>query len=236
MRATLPQLCALLVAFVPAGCKHGREPSGTPLPERSPTAPVLEFTGPDQGYPPQPVGISNVREVPFAQFAPLSGPRPAELRRLAERDERVRRALGERFAFLSADPVEPPKREGESRPSDAARLTFYSYSANVAVEVLTNADRVESARELARGYQPPESQEEIATATRMALADARLRETNAGTLQPNGIVAYPREGQPGHGNRVLQITFAKDGEDLPAYVAYVDLTAGKVLSAGKSEH
>lgn len=227
-------VCSVALGLL-SGCRTN-DAAKSDLPARAPTPPELAFTGPEQGYPPQPRDITNVREVPYRELTLLSEERSMQLRRLAEQDERVRQSLGERFAFIAADPMDPPKGEADAQAAEAVRLTFYSYSLNVAIEVLLRGERIAAVRRLPQDYQPPESREEIEAARRLALADERLRNTNAGGLSANGIISYPREGQPGYGHRLLLVTFSKENEDLPEYKALVDLTAGKVLWAGRGSN
>jgi hypothetical protein len=81
------------------------------------------------------------------------------------------------------------------------------------------------------GYQPPEGVDEIKMASALAARALHLG-TKLRELQSGAIAVFPSQGQPGHGHRVLHVTFNRGGEDLPSYFALVDLTDQKVLSAG----
>jgi len=209
--------------------------------QEPPSPPKLEFTGPDAGWPPRVKGATNVRIVGW-QEAPgsLTDQVEARVRRAAERDARVRRELGERFAYISADEIEEGKgrRRDPARPL-AVRVTFFSHSNNSAVEVTIRGGVVEG---VARrpDDQPPEGVGEIAAAVALARRDSRLRGKVQG-LTGHAILVSPDQGEPGYGHRVLTVTFRKraadvtvrrDAEELPRYFALVDLSDQKVLAAG----
>jgi hypothetical protein len=78
----------------------------------------------------------------------------------------------------------------------------------------------------------PEGQAEVETAIALARRDARLRAAVAGLIG-SAILAYPDSGARGFGHRLLHVTFASANGVVPLYWAYVDLTDGAVLSAGK---
>ena len=75
-----------------------------PLPTKQPTPPVLQFTSPAEGFPPEVRGATNVRVLEW-KFHPgaLTDEAETQAREVAVRDARVRRLLGERFAYISAD-------------------------------------------------------------------------------------------------------------------------------------
>jgi len=220
----------LVVIFGLAACK--REPQQR-LPERPPEVARIQFTGPTEGWPPHPAGRTDVRAVAWTQLpGDLTDSLAAQLRRIATADQRVREALGDRFAFISISPV-----EGEAKDTVRAaaarvfQLVFFSHTHNVAVEVRVQEQRVQQV-ERRPGLDVPEGRAEVEAAIALARRDARLRAAVAG-LVGSAILAYPDSGAPGFGHRLLHVTFAREGGDVPLYWAYVDLTDGRVLSAGK---
>lgn len=220
-------ICAsfLLVAIVCSAQERN-------LPEKKPEPHTIEFTGPEEGWPPRPKGRTNVQQVRSKEILrSLTEAREAAIRRAALRDLRVRKLLGDRFAYISTDEVEPAKRRTR-RPAGplATRVTFYSHTNNVAVEVQMVGTRVRGVRRN-EGFQPPEGAEEIATAIKLAQGDPRLRD-HVGGLNSFAILTPASKGHPASGHRVLHVTFSK-GEDLPPlYFAFVDLTDQKVLLVG----
>lgn len=224
----------ILTALLALGaCRENKQEAKQEIPSKPPAAPALEYTGPDQGWPPRVKGASDVRLVPWEEIpGSVTEALEGELRQTALQDPRVRQELGERFAYLSADEIEGEAKEQKRDPARplAVRLTFFSHSHNTAVQVTMRGRVVETvARRL--GDQPPEGPDEIKVAIALAQRDARLRGKLQG-LAGNALVAFPTEGEPGYGHRVLDVTFTKEGQDLPSYFALVDLTEQKVLTAG----
>jgi hypothetical protein len=204
-----------------------------PLPAPPPPARSLEFTGPEAGWPPQVRGLTDSHVIPFER-AP-TGLTPAFAERLGEvaaSSANVRRALGDRFAFLEADLVEGDKiREPRPLEQQLAQATFYSYSRNVAVRALVRGGEVLEIKDL-EGYQPPESPAEVEEAVRLARADANLRDA-VRDLEGRALLTEPGEGRPGAGHRVLYVSFLARGSARTEFMALVDLTDGRVLEAGR---
>lgn len=202
------------------------------LPDKIPRPPDLQLTGREEGWPPRPHGRTNVSNVPWTVRAgALTETLETELRTTALQDAQVRTALGERFGYVAAAEVESAKESargaGEPLP---VRLTFYSYTNNVTVEVLMQGRTVDKVNRR-EGYQPPEGVEEIQTAIALADRDSRLREV-VQNMRATAIVTYREQGQPGYGHRVLHVSFSATGEDVPRYYALVDLTDQKIVTAG----
>jgi hypothetical protein len=226
--AVLLAMSALLLGI--AGCQHAKQAT---LPAKIPSPPDIQISGHNQEWPPRPQGRTNVVDVPYTEFAgALTAAREAQLRQAATQDARVRAALGERFGYIAANRAEPDKeRPNISAEAIPFRLTFYSYSNNVAVEVLMKKDTVAevSRRE---GYQPPEGAEEIKEAIALAQRESRLSEAVKG-MYATAILTAPAKGTPGYGHRVLHVSFTATGgpEEVPTYYALVDLTEQKVVVA-----
>lgn len=223
-----------VVLFATVSC-HERPAEHKTLPEKIPTPPEVRFTAREEGWPPRPLGRTNVVDVPWtAHLAALTESRELELRKAATKDARVRTALGARFGYVTAAEVEPDKQ----RPSGATdalpvRLTFYSYTNNVAVEVVMRQGAVEEVTRR-EGYQPPEGADEIKAAIVLAQHDSRLAALVKG-MHATAIVTYPEQGKPGYGHRVLHVSFSANGteEEVPRYYALVDLTEQKIVIAGR---
>jgi hypothetical protein len=232
MNETQSHTAVLLAALVCVGLTSCRRERPKPLPERPPTVERLRFTGPDSGWPPRPLGRTNVREVRSTQQGLyLTDTLAAQLRRVAIQDARVQSILGQRFAFISVEAVDVPKGSARAPSARLFRLLFFSHSNNVPVEVLVRDLRVQQV-ERRPNYDVPEGREEVDTAIALAREDPRLRPAVA-ALEGSAILAYLESGAQGFGHRVLHVTFARAGEDVPRYWAYVDLTDRRVLSVGE---
>ena len=195
----------------------------------------------------------------------LSGPGPKiiiidsdqpSLRATAEHDPAVKTQLGDRFAFINTEEVpasqclvtvearDPATSRATERPAaseaSAYRLTYYSYTNNVAVHVCLNDQQISSIQpDPRKDYQPEESDEEITAAIELARADQRIaREVQ--NLHGHAILTSPEEyryfwvsDEAGFGDRVLWVTFSEMPESPALYFARVDLTSQTVLDAGK---
>jgi hypothetical protein len=225
-------MCLLLWMILPSGL-WAQQPRQR-LPERTPEVNRLEFTGPREGWPPKPRERANVTHVPYREIpGSLTDALEARMRRAAVSHPQVRALLGSRFAYISADEIEPDKGAPRNPSAPlAARVTFFSHANNVAVEVRMLQTQVQGARRRA-GYHPPEGQDEIRLAVNLARRDSRLY-ARVRNLEGNAILAHPRQGQPGYGHRVLYVAFSRADEDRTLYFALVDLTAQQVLSAGSA--
>ncbi|HBP88254.1 MAG: hypothetical protein KC592_08295 [Nitrospira sp.] len=229
-----------------------------PLPAHPPQLSELALELPPEGGPRRPVD-------PMA-MATLSGPGPEitivesdqpVLRTTAEQDPAVKNQLGDRFAFIhteevpadrclvtvqAGDPATTPRATERVSTSDASahRLTYYSYTHNVAVHVCLRDHQVASVQKDPReGYQPEEGEEEIPAAIELAKSDPRLS-SDVQNLHGHAILTSPEEyryfwvnDEAGFGNRVFWVTFSEMPESLALYFARVDLTSQTVLDAGK---
>ena len=224
-----------LVLFALAALAEAQSPAERrPLPDKAPPVPVLEFQGPAAGYPPEPKNAKSDRILDWT-FHPgaLTDEIAARANEAAVADARVRPLLGERFAFIAVDEIDPPgKRPRRPEERLPLRVRFFSHSNNTAVVVfLTPELKVSRAARLAGPLR--EGREEVEAAAALARAHEGLRGRTEG-LEVAGLVVEPRRGQPGAGNRVINVVFTKGDEDLPRYSGLVDLTAQKVLTAGET--
>ena len=176
----------------------------------------------------------------------------ARAKTAAEQNPRVREELGERFAFFETESFQEatgvcPSMESESDQDASSsgrqpitRLTYFSYSRNTTIMVCMQGEKLVSVG-CREGYQPPESEEEITKAKKLAREDPRLSSQvenltgHAILIEPESGLFFGLFGDLGGGNRVLWVTFSKQGTGDPRYWAVVDLTEEKVLDAGKEE-
>ncbi|OQW31772.1 MAG: hypothetical protein A4E19_00155 [Nitrospira sp. SG-bin1] len=212
------------------------------LPHKAPAPHVFEFTGEETIGHHKPRMAGTIPDVPVKRTtnisAVLTSNEVATLRNAAERDRRVATLLGSRWAFIDADRIPP---EGKlsfgccRHTSNLARLVYYSYSQNVALEVQMKETNVLSVSRL-DGYQPPEGRQDVQRGIELARADPRLA-GKVEQLQGHGLLMQPDHGffrnDPGYAHRTIWITFSHGQDGDPKYWAVVDLTEDKVLEAGE---
>ena len=205
-----------------------------PLPQKVPKVPKLVFTGPKEGWPPRPQEQLDVREVHVQEIpGSLTDDLEDQIRMVATQNERVQALLGDRFAYINTDSLQHLSKGqhfSSSRPL-ATRVTFFSYTNNVAVEVLMQGLNMESVTRH-QGYQPPEGDDEIKEAIALARADSRLQD-KVQELHADAILLPATGEQPGHNHRLLWVTFSDPEESyeekVTLFSASVDLTDQKVL-------
>jgi hypothetical protein len=185
-----------------------------------------------QTWPPQPRGAQNVVLMSNAGDEARLG--DAQKRR-ADGQERmalartdVRQALGPRYTRAAV--VEDRDKSGAVLPS---RLVYFSHSANNTVEVTVDGQRVLGVKTIpAAEYQPEITDAEIAEAAGIARAHfTAIGQDRVSQLQAFGILAYQPTGKGFYATRVLYISFHRDSDAAPEYVAWVDLTERRVLRA-----
>ncbi|MDR4460209.1 MAG: hypothetical protein MRJ67_06780 [Nitrospirales bacterium] len=229
-----------------------------PLPFHPPPLVELPLELPPEGGPRRPVAtISSSTAVsgPGPEIIIVDSNQPA-LRATAEQDPAVKTQLGDRFAFIHTEEVPADRclvtvqadNSTNSRATEREsasdvptyRLTYYSYTNNVAVHVCMENTRISSVqRDPREGFQPEEGEEEITTAIELARADQRIAQ-EVQTLHGHAILTSPEEyryfwvnDEAGFGDRVFWITFSEMPESLALYFARVNLTSQTVLDAGK---
>ena len=186
----------------------------------------------NQTWPPQPRGMQNA--VPLSNpggetlIAEAQKRRADAQQRLALARADVRGALGTRFARAAV--VEDRDSTGAMLPS---LLVYFSHSKNSTVEVTVDGQRVRSVRTIpAAEYQPEITDAEISEAEGIARAHfTALGQDRVAQLQAFGILAYQPTGKGFYPTRVLYISFHRDGDAPPEYVAWVDLSQQRVLRA-----
>ncbi len=212
-----------------------------PLPALIPTRHILEFTADESPGHIKPKMAGSVIGAAATRSpnptAVLSASEVAAMRKTAEADRRVVSLLGARWAFIDADPVPPNGKISFGccqKNARFTRLTYFSYSNNVAVEVrLKDGTVLQTSR--IDGYLPPEGPQDVQRGIELARADHRLA-GKVQDLQGHGILMQPDRGffknDPGYAHRVIWITFSQGLGGDPKYWAQVDLTDDRVLDAG----
>ena len=186
----------------------------------------------NQTWPPQPRGMQNAVTLSNPGAEDLiadSRERRADSRgRLATARADVRQALGARYTRGTV--VEDRDNTGALR---ASRLVYFSYSKNSTVEVTVDDQRVLSLLTIpATEYQPEITDAEIAEAEGIARAHfTALSQDRVAQLQAFGILAYQPTGKGFYPTRVLYVSFHRNSDSPPEYVAWVDLTRQRVLRA-----
>jgi hypothetical protein len=250
-RWTYPTLLLLVVS----GCSldaASRGPFGpedpetiipkTPLPAQAPARHILEFTDDESVGHIKPKMAGMVDEAAIArspnQAAVLSTSEIVALRKAAEADPRVTSLLGDRWGFIDADLLSPQDKIAFGCCRSHARLvrlTYFSYSHNVAIDVRTK-DRAVLEVSRNEGYLPAEGPQDVQRGIELARADPRLA-GKVQALQGHGLLMQPDRGffthDPGYEHRVIWITFSQGQDGDPKYWAQVDLTEDRVLDAGE---
>jgi hypothetical protein len=211
-----------------------------PLPGTPPVPHRLEFAGIDESGHAKPKMAAAATPMGITRSASPTAFTTDEigaLRQAAEANPRVAAVLGDRWTFIEADRLTAEGKASFGCCSAAfhqARLLYFSYSNNVALEVHMK-DTTVIAVSRREGYIPPEGEQDVRRAVELARGDSRLS-GKVGGLEGHGIMMEPKEGviwnDPGYGHRVMWVTFSHGQDGDPKFWAVVDLTADKVLDAG----
>lgn len=246
-------LLFLLVVLSSAGCslfsgpRHHEEVRSPetavakkplPLPQR--IVHRLEFNDPADGSRMTPKDRSDIKPANNAPETVTMDEVGLDLQPKALANTVVRNLLGTRYALISMTVTDAGHRMSQgcctSSPSKT-RLTFYSYSNNLTVDVEMKGDTVANVQRR-EGYLPMEGGEEIQEAIALARKDTRIGSALPG-LEGHAILMQPGDGifwnDPGYGHRVFWVTFSQGRTGNPQYWAVVDLSEQKVLKAGKEE-
>ncbi len=184
----------------------------------------------NQSWPPQPPGMQNpvTLNSPGIErsLAAARQTRAASRERMALARADVRQALGTRHT--KAQLIEGRDKAGAERPS---RLMYFSHSQNRTVEVTVDGQRVRSVRSIEPAvYQPEIDDVEAAEAEGIARAHfAADGQARVAARQAFAILAYQPGGKGFYATRVLYISFHRNSDAPPEYVAWVDLTQRRVL-------
>lgn len=186
----------------------------------------LEFE--ENQFPPKPKGYAKATDpkkgLQIAQFATMFGEKQViTLRQRAEADKQLRKALGKRYAYLSASLADTKDKSQKQE----IRLEYFNYTTNRAVHVWLSDDEVRQVR--VQQCQPPESDDEIRIAEAIIRRNSRYKDAVEG-LPVRGILTPSPKG-----HRYIYLMFKNEGE--PAvFDATVDLTAGEIVEAGFIKH
>jgi hypothetical protein len=147
----------------------------------------------------------------------------------------VRDVLGERFDHISMQELDPGKDQAQGGSDRRTRLFFFSHSRKATVEVVMRGETVERAV-LRRGFQPPESEEEIRRAIELARSDLRLQ-NRVTSLTGEAILTQANpDTDSAADNRILYVAFYREEGKAPSHAARIDLTEIQVLSVRHFEH
>jgi hypothetical protein len=213
----------------------------SPLPAQVPARHTLTFTADESVGHIKPKMAGTVVEAAVMrspnQAAVLSDAEIAAMRKAAEADPKVAALLGQRWGFIDADRLQPDGKVSFGCCRDQARLsrlTYFSYSHNVAIDVRMKDMAVLQGSRM-EGYLPPEGHQDLQRGIELARADKRLA-GKVQALQGHGLLMQPDRGffknDPGYQHRVIWITFSQGQDGDPKYWAQVDLTEDRVLDAG----
>lgn len=204
-----------------------------PRPDSASRIVAMRFELDTSKFPPTPKGYSQVTD-PKSTLTVTPSPNMLneqqirDLRQRAEADARLKQALGIRYAFLSASRADIGDKSAVTQKQDV-RLVYFNYTTNRAVHVQLSTDTVKTVQVQPRGYQPPESGEEIKIAEEIVRRDSRYTEAVKG-LPVRGILTPAPEGR-----RYIYLMFKKPQEPA-AFAATVDLTEGKIVTAAPIKH
>lgn len=152
----------------------------------------------------------------------MTGELEQEYRGIAARDAKVKRLLGERFAYSYLETIDPPK--GQERDSVHVKLWFFSHSNTMSVWVKMKNAAVYDSGESEVAI--PEGKDEVDAAVEMARQDPALS-GRLNDLTGGGMLAVPVEGASWLNHRVIEVHFY-DANKVSKYLAMVDLTTQRV--------
>jgi hypothetical protein len=187
----------------------------------------LEMRFKQDSWPPTPEGWTHVGRIHARPLHnSINSDVEMRIREVALRDDRVREALGNRFAFINSDALSVRKWcQDSGTEALSSRLMFFSHARNTAVEVTLKGGTVQEVHDK-RGYQPKEGQDEIVEAIRLARNDESLR-GHVELLDAHAILLPAGDEEIGCGHRTLWITFTESGDanhEKPAlFAATVDM-------------
>ena len=175
---------------------------------------------------------------------PLDPLTPAEVelaQQLARADSQVRRLIGDRrnviggisFVALKLEPQDTAAPVREPTPVRSAMVSFYVYDGDFGVRAFVDlARRAVRSVDLVEEEPIPMAPQEIAAATRLALADSGLRKRlgprpEALRVEWLGVRAVD-DKDPCYHRRCVQLLFRRGRAFLARPIVTVDLTGGTV--------
>lgn len=145
-------------------------------------------------------------------------------------DARVTRALGRRFTRIEV--IESDSKDPDYDPS-RIQLVYFSRDNNTTVDIYLNDSVVERVVSTpAAQYQPEITNEEIDEAANLARKHfVTFGQSRVQSLQRYGILAYKPSGSGFYDTRVIYVTFHKEENSFPEFIAWVDLSNQRILDA-----
>lgn len=148
----------------------------------------------------------------------------------AAQDEAVSELLGQRYTFIDTASIREKWQEGNS----GHKVTFFSYSNNITIEVVVQDGIIASIDTFAPAdYQPPLRQNEVEEAAAIARqywldqGNSRVNELRGFTIQ-----TFVTEGDGGYyDSRMTYVSFHVDELSIPELLTWVDLTTQSVVRA-----
>ncbi len=207
------------------------------------------FTGPDEGWPPQPRDAVDVVDIPLPaessdpllRLAEIEAAVQAEGRSNAQAqsdravgadqlvlaDRRTIDALGDQGRLVAVE-----QHNDKNDGANSIHLMFYSLATNRTVEAEVRDGRiVDHVVRPGSEFQPPLDTTEEATAVELARRYWRDQgESAVDRLEGYGILAF----QPGgahYDTRMAYVSFHADIDARPELITWVDLTRGEIFSA-----
>jgi len=138
--------------------------------------------------------------------------------------------LGERFTFISAQPIQEKWQDG----IDGHRITYFSYSNNITIETVVADEAVQEINTYAASeYQPPLRQNEVDEAIIIARqywqeqGNSRVNELQGFTIQ----TFKTDDGGGYYDTRMSYVSFHLNETAAPELLTWVDLTTQTVIRA-----
>lgn len=184
-------------------------------------------------WPPQPADITDVAEIPAADFA---RPNREPFTNL-DAYPNIANLLGERYEVLASHTI-----RNKSDMVTHIETEIFAYDTDQVVTVKLSADGstvIGHRVAFAYQYQPPESKSEVQQAIALAMhALSAQGFSDHLTLNGTGLLAYPTATETaatGHqffSQRKIYVTFGTGNGELPQYRALVNLSNAAVESSG----
>ncbi len=183
-------------------------------------------------WPPEPLGMTNVQQVPASARKSVLGGVIDAARSSVLNNPRLKSALG-------ADYREFEATLGDPKLDTAASFVFYNYATDESVVAELKADG-EVAYETypAVVFQPAEHNEEVEQAIALGADSLMLAGYETSGLSGTAMLAFPPASSstepPGrfYPQRMMYVTFGTGNGELPVYSALVNLGSKSVIESG----
>lgn len=186
----------------------------------------------DKAWPPEPENAGNV--IDYSKSGEDEGRHRKRKQKFDDLERNyyqradIKDALGQKYtrvAFI--------EDEDKHRGIKQQRYTYFSRDKNKTVEIAADDSGVKAVKSIpANEYQPEITEEEITEATQLARAYFLSKGLDRVTsLKGYGIMAYSPVGKGFYDNRVIYISFHSAADAPPEFMAWVDLTNGKIIKS-----